>query len=411
MMDRAYHDNKKKPRICFVNPPVLLKRPISEISYNLMKKGYKTSLLIPKKLFKKRDASLHHSRLAEKSNIYTYSIINPPFIKAEQPIPITPIFCINTLKALKDNDIIHMWVPYYLTSLKITFAKKLFFPKKKLILTMDTVPGYSFSMGKFWDRAFKTYNKLFGWLLFRTPDIITLYGKSLFPYALKAGIPKEKIRVIPTGIDIPKYNLKDINKNRTCLRKELGISSEKKIVLYAGLLVPRKGIDKIIKVAHKLRKEDVVFLLAGDGPKRKEYEDKVKELKLEKKVLFLGWRTDMHKLYQASDALLLPAEGEGLPGVVMEAMSYKVPCVASNIPCIPDLIENGKSGFLCAKDDIDEFARRTKELLRNKNLRERMGSEALKKIKSFEWSKVMQRYEGLYSQLVQPFSKGKDKER
>jgi len=384
------------PRICFVNPPVLLKRPISEISYNLTKKGYKTSLLIPKKLFKKRDASLHHSRLAENSRIYTYSIINLPFMSSEQPIPVTPMFCISTLEALKNSDIIHIWVPYYLTSLKIILAKKLFFPKKKLILTMDTVPGYSFSMGKFWDQAFKAYNKLFGRLLFNTPDIITLYGKSLFPYALQAGIPKDKIRVIPTGIDIPKYNLKDINKNRIGLRKELNISSEKKIVLYAGLLVPRKGIDKIIKVAHKLRKEDVIFLLAGDGPRRKEYEERVKELKLEKKVVFLGWRTDMHKLYQASDVLLLPAEGEGLPGVVMEAMSFGVPCVASNIPCIPDLIENGKSGFLCNKDDIDDFANQVRALVKNQAMRSKLGREALQKIKGFEWKKVMSAYEGLY---------------
>jgi glycosyltransferase involved in cell wall biosynthesis len=386
-----------RPRICFVNPPVLLKRPISEISYNLAKKGYKTSLLIPKKLFKKRDASLHHSRLAENSNIYTYSIINPPFIKAEQPIPITPVFCINTIKALKNNDIIHMWVPYYLTSLKIIFAKKLFFPKKKLILTMDTVPGYSFSMGKFWDAMFRIYNKLFGWLLFRTPDVITLYGKSLLPYALKAGIDKEKIRVIPTGIDIKKSFVSI--ESKADIRKKLNLPPNTGVVLYAGLLVPRKGIGKIIKVAHKLRKEDVVFLLAGDGPNRKEYENQVKELALEKKVMFLGWRTDMHKLYQASDVLLLPAEGEGLPGVVMEAMAYGVPCVASNIPCIPDLIENNKSGFLCAKDDVAEFAKRIKELLRNKILRERMGSEALKKIKSFEWNKIMPRYEDLYSHV------------
>ncbi len=171
-----------KPRICYVNPPLLLKRPISELIDKLHSKGYETSLLLPKKVFRKRDESLHHSALADKSRIYTYSIINPP-ISSEQPIPITPVFCINTFKAIKHNDIIHMWVPYYLTSLKIILIKKIFFPKKKLILTMDTIPGYSFSMGKFWDGAFRAYNKLFGRIIFNTPDIITLYGKKLLPQA------------------------------------------------------------------------------------------------------------------------------------------------------------------------------------------------------------------------------------
>jgi hypothetical protein len=82
----------KKPKICFVNPPILLKRPISELIYKLTKKDYETSLLIPKKLFKKRDVSLHHSNFVRKSEIYTYSIINPPFVSSEQPIPITVLY-------------------------------------------------------------------------------------------------------------------------------------------------------------------------------------------------------------------------------------------------------------------------------------------------------------------------------
>jgi len=386
----------KNPRICYVNPPVLLKRPIAEIISRLTDYGYKTSLLIPKKLFKRRDSSLHHSKLADNSKVYTYSIINPPFISSEQPLPITPMFWINAIKAMKKNDIIHMWVPYYLTSLKIILMKKLFFPKKKLILTMDTVPGYSFSMGKFSDKIFKIYNKMFGWLLFGTPDKITLYGENLIPFALKAGMPKNKIRVIPTGIKPKKINNKEKQKNTDDIKKEASINPSTKIVLFVGLLVPRKGIDKIIKMADKLRKEDVVFLLAGDGPKRKEYEQKVKQLKLENKVIFLGWRTDTPRLYQASDMLVLPAEGEGLPGVVMEAMSYGIPCVASNIPCIPDLIDNGKSGFLCSKDDYEEFAARIKELLHNKDKREKISKEVAKKIGAFEWDKVILRYEELY---------------
>lgn len=382
----------KKPGICYVNPPVLLKRPISELIYNFSRKGYSTSLLIPKKLFQKVDSSLHHTKLVRKSRVYTYSIINPPFISAEQPLPVTPMFCINTIKAMKNNDIIHMWVPYYLTSFWIILTKKLFFPSKKFILTMDTVPGYSFSMGGFWDKIFRIYNKLFRCVLFGTPDIIVLYGKSMIPFALKAGVPKHKIRVIHTGIDVKKNSKRTVSK----IRKELKISTKTRIILYAGLIIPRKGIDKIIKIAHRMRKEKVIFLLAGDGPNRKEYEREVKRLRLENKVLFLGWRRDMHELYLTTDIVLLPAEGEGLPGLIMEAMSYGIPCVASNIPCIPDLIENGRTGFLCQKNNINEFVRTINKVIKNKNLRKRISDQSIKKIKEFEWSRVMKKYEELY---------------
>jgi glycosyltransferase involved in cell wall biosynthesis len=259
-------------------------------------------------------------------------------------------------------------------------------------------------MGKFWDRMFRVYNKIFGWLLFGTPSIITLYGKSLVPYAIKAGIPEQKIQVISTGIEVSKHNERNAGKNRDRLMKELsgtGLSINPKttIVLFAGLLVPRKGVDKIISMADKLRNDDVVFLLAGDGPGRKKYEKMIKELKLEHKVFLLGWKTDMHKLYQASDVFLLPAEGEGLPGVLMEAMAYGVPCVASNISCIPDLINNGKNGFLCNKDDVDEFSSRIKELAGDKRKRDSFSKQAIIKIKKFEWKNVLNEYEMLYEQV------------
>jgi len=173
------------------------------------------------------------------------------------------------------------------------------------------------------------------------------------------------------------------------------------IVLYAGLLVPRKGIDKIIRIADALRNEDIAFVLAGDGPDRKKYELQIKSLGLEKKVFFLGWRTDIHKLYQASDIFLLPSEGEGLPGVVMEAASFGVPCVASDIPCIPDLIDDGKSGFLCPKGDVKTFASRIKKLAHDKALRARFSAESIKKIKRFDWDNVEKIYERLYDEICE----------
>ncbi|MFH0869448.1 MAG: glycosyltransferase [archaeon] len=396
---------RSRPSIGYINPPVLLKRPISDISSRLSKQGYKTNVLIPKKLFRHVDSSLHHCGLLKYSKVYTYSIINPPFIDSEQPLPVTPVFCINSWKMMKHSDIIHMWVPYYLTSLKIIFAKKLFFPKKKLILTMDTIPGYSFSMGKRWDKIFRIYNRLFGWLLFRTPDAITLYGKSLVPYALKAGVPKEKIRVLSTGVKIKPASQKANERSRQEIKDELKIKSDPVIVLFIGLVIPRKGISKIIEMADKLRKDkgkkdDIIFLIVGDGPKRGEYEQQAKRLGLYGSVRFLGWRADTQRFFQASDIVVLPAEGEGLPGVIMEAMAAGLPCVASDIPCIPDLIDDGKNGFLCKKDDVNAFAKRINELARDSNKRKKMGEEARKKISGFEWDEVIEKYKGLYNELM-----------
>lgn len=382
-------------KIAFVNPTLLMKRPISEIRKKLSQKGYDTSLLVPKKLFQKRDSKLHHENNNEEK-VYTYSTINPPFLSSEQPIPATPSFIINVFKIMKRNDIIHLWVPYYLTSLKIILIKKLFFPKKKLILTMDTIPGYSFSMGKTMDKIFLWYNKLFAKIIFGTPEKITLYGRSLIPYALAAGVPENKIMILPTGI-----SKKNLESTREDVRKELIIKPDTKIIFYAGLMVPRKGITKIIKIAEQLKDKNVLFLLAGDGPQKKDYQLETQKKGLENKIRFLGWRTDMNRLYQASDIVLLTAEGEGLPGIIMEAMSYGIPCVASNIPCIPDLIDDGKNGFLCNKDDILEFSNRIKQLLNDDELRTTFGIEAINKMNDFDWDDIILKYETLYEKSIQ----------
>ncbi len=391
---------KKKPlRVCYVNPTILVKRPVCEISAGISDFGVDTTVFFPKKLFKKADNSLHHNVLLKKSEIINYSTFNIPFINSEQPIPFTPFFLIESFRIFKRNDIVHMWVPYYFSNLWIILVKKLFFPKKKLILTMDTVPGYSFSMGKGMDFVFKTYDKMFGWIIFKTPNLITLYGNSLVPHALKAGMSRSKIKVLSTGISMKDVNSSSREKIRKDVHKEFNIPVKTKIVLFAGLMVPRKGVEKIIQMAHDLKREDVVFILAGDGPEKEKYISIAKKMGLSGKVLFLGWRKDMSRLYQGSDLFVLPAEGEGLPGVVMEAMSYGVPCVASDIPCIPDLIEDGKDGFLCDKDAPKLFSKKIRVLVRNEPLRKRMSANALLKMKRFDWDKIIRRYYDLYQEI------------
>lgn len=391
---------KNMLRVCYINPTILVKRPICEISAGISNLGAQTTVLFPKKLFKSADDSLHHNVLLKKSSIKNYSTLDMPFIKSEQPLPVTPVFFMETFKLLRENDIIHMWVPYYLSNLWIITIKKIFYPKKILILTMDTVPGYSFSMGKSMDFFFKMYDKLFGWAIFKTPNVITLYGNSLVPYALKAGMKESKMRVLSTGISMKKISREDTETIRKDVHKEFKIPSNTKIVLFAGLMVPRKGVEKIIQIASDLKKEDVIFILAGDGPEKNKYISHVKKSGLYDKVFFLGWRKDMARLYQGSDLFVLPAEGEGLPGVVMEAMSYGVPCVASNIPCIPDLIEDGVDGFLCDKDSHESFSKKIRVLIKNDSLRKKMKHNALMKMKRFDWNMIITKYYALYNELL-----------
>jgi glycosyltransferase involved in cell wall biosynthesis len=392
-----------------------MKRPISEISSRLASSGFKTSILFPKKLFGKSDSSLHHSNLVEKSKTLAYSVINPP-LSSEQPIPITLVFFIDAFKVLRENDVVHMWVPFYLSNTFIAVTKLLFFRKKKLILTMDTIPGYSFSMGGFMDFLFKAYYRTIGKLVFAACDKVTLYGDSFVPFAVQAGIPREKIVVTPTGVDLAedagkegramkdkraggKLASKGQGKGKPSrdIRREFGIKKNEKLAVFVGLTVPRKGIDLLMDIAEKVGKEKIRFLVVGDGPGRKRYERDATRRGIGEKVIFTGFRRDVHNFYKQADLFLFPSRGEGLPGVVMEAMSQGLPIVASDIPGTRDLIENGVSGFLCPVERPECYAKAVKQLLGDQGLAEKLAANARKKIaKDYSWDKNIKGFVGLY---------------
>ncbi len=377
-------------KICYLNPTILLRRPIAELSTRLAEdKDNNIAILTPKRLFRKVDDSLHHK--VKNVKIYSYSVINPPFLSSEWPIPITPMFFINLFRVFINYDNLHIWTYFYLSSVKALFLKRLLFWKKKTVLTMDTIPGFSFDMPGLTNKAMKLYANLFGWLIFRLPDKITLYGNSLKKHAKKVNMPMKKVEVIPTGINISKFkgSYKDV-------RKELDIKKEETMIVFVGLIVPRKGVDIVIDVIEKLNSQDVKMVFVGDGPDRKRYEREVKEKGIDKTIIFTGWRKDVKDIYKSADILFFPSRGEGLAGVIMEAMASKLPTISSKISCTTDLIEDNRSGFLCENENGKEYLEKLKKLITSKDLREKFGKEAEKKIEEFRWKNVIGRYKELY---------------
>ncbi|MHA1147594.1 MAG: glycosyltransferase family 4 protein [Promethearchaeota archaeon] len=378
-------------KICYVNPGINLKRPISFLAEKLENLGYQIEIFAPREnKSKNRKATRHYDKL-NHVHFSTY----PVFITKsgyDWPMPTNLEFLKYTRKILRENDVIHIWVPFYPINLFVIIIKLLFFKKKKLILAMDTFPGYSFKLSSKLDPIFKIFYKTVGKIIFSTANYINIYAKSLETYAIKASVPKKKIVVTPTGIDLIQ------NKSDKNIRKELSIGAEKKIILYVGLINKRKGVDLIIKTAYKLRdNKDIVFILVGDGVLREKAERVVKKLKIHDNFIFTGTQLDVYNYYNQSDVFLLPSRGEGLAGVLMEAMVYRLPIITSNIAGTQDLVINGYNGFLCKTEDYKEYALRIIELLNNEDLREKFKDNSLRIIKEkFLWSNNIFHFKKLY---------------
>ncbi|MFW5865577.1 MAG: glycosyltransferase family 4 protein [Nanoarchaeota archaeon] len=367
-------------RICYVNPTFLVKRPLSELAEHFGK-DHDVGVLLPVRPFSK-GMKLHHTKKLGTARVHTYWAVSLPG-NFEWPIPISPMFFINVCRMFRQYDVIHMWTFFYLNTFFVMLAK-LLFPKKRLVISCDTFPGLSFSAGKAIDRLFKLFYTVKGWFVFGVPDKVHLYGKSLIPFARQAGVKDRKIRVISTGVD--KKQFEDI---KPADRKSLGVKRDELMLFYAGLLVPRKGIDLMLETVKYV--EGVKLVLAGDGPKRKQYEQMAREIRVAEQVKFLGWRKDIPELLKSSDVVFLPSRGEGLPGIVMEGMQAGKPIVSTDTPCIPDLVENEKQGYLGRMERVKDYVTAI-EKLKDKKLQEKMGRSAKRKIKKFDWETLEEEY-------------------
>lgn len=378
-------------KICYINPTNNIRRPIAELANILAEEGHNITIIYPEsKKCPTKNWVANEAVKNQKINLvpiksYYFSPLRYNFPNLLQLFK-------ETKKVFSEGDKVHVWEYYYPLSLvsllHASFNKE---RKEKTILTTDGFVGYSYKpRGLTW--LFKIYTQLFARFLFKVPKTITTYGKAMLPYAKKAGMPMEKLKIIPTGIHLERFQKADIHKVEE-LKKEFRIKDEK-VILFVGMLTERKRVDKVIKVSEQLLNEgyNIKTLIVGDAHGKNKFEELVKE-KYKEKIIFAGGRKEIAELMKIADVLLLPSEGEGLPGVVMEAMACGLPVVATKEGCTPDLIEDGKEGFLVGDGD---YFTKIKELLKDEELRKRFAQKGLKKIQQFDWKIIEKEYEKLY---------------
>lgn len=206
-------------------------------------------------------------------------------------------------------------------------------------------------------------------------------------YSLFGKAFKRKTRTVFPGVDISLYSkpvsVADIEKKYHLKGKRL--------VIYVGRLDKEKGIEYLIRAAKDILAE--IYILGG-GDYQKELERLTKELKLTN-VHFLGYFNkeyvkELRKFYQRADVVVVPStvkEAFGL--VILEAMAAKTPVVASNIGGIPNIVKDGKTGFLVRPRSSKEIAEKVNKILSSEKLRQAMRERCFKLIEEkFTWEKA-----------------------
>lgn len=206
-------------------------------------------------------------------------------------------------------------------------------------------------------------------------DAVIAPSRPIQAYLLERGL-KRPVWVIPSGINVSEFRVKD----RTFLRRTLGISQEVPIVLTCGRLGTEKNLDTLIRAfALVARKVPSVLVLVGDGPLRNHLENLCVSLGLSGRVFFAGriQPDKMPLVYAGADLFLFTSLTDTQGLVLAEAKAAGLPIVAVKALGAIDMVEHNVDGFLC-ENQVDEIAGRVGSLLEDRALLTTMSQNAAK---------------------------------
>jgi glycosyltransferase involved in cell wall biosynthesis len=187
------------------------------------------------------------------------------------------------------------------------------------------------------------------------------------------------------------------------LRHQLGLLPGQPVVgLVANLNREIKGVPFFIEAVPLILQQvpEARFLVLGDGHLRAGLEARVRELGVGDRVIFAGFQEDILRFYPLMDVSTLTSLSEGLSITILESMSYGLPVVVTRVGGNPELVEDGKTGFLVPPRDPNAFAEAVTALLIDADRRRVMGENAKASIQAFRIEEVAARYAGLYRSLV-----------
>ena len=218
-------------------------------------------------------------------------------------------------------------------------------------------------------------------------------------YRQRAGIPADRLAMIPSGIAAEEPPAID----RAQVRRELGFPPDAPMALFAGRLAPQKGVDDLIDALDLLQHvlPALRTLIVGDGPLRERLEDRASAYRLGSLVRFLGHRDDVPRLLEASDLLVLPSLYEGLPNVVLEAMRFRKPVVATAAPGTTEVVADGQTGLLVPMRKPTALAQAIRTVIEDTELARRLGEAGRARVDAdFRVETMVERFAQLYESLA-----------
>jgi D-inositol-3-phosphate glycosyltransferase len=220
-----------------------------------------------------------------------------------------------------------------------------------------------------------------------------------------------KIVVIPPGVDVSRFY--PISKDEA--KEVISVPSCEEMLLFVGRIEPLKGLETLIYAIAQMRERDVFVCLAvigGDSDTSPEVQTaemaRIQTLReeagLSDLITFLGKRSQdtLPYYYSAADAVVVPSYYESFGLVALEAMACGTPVVASQVGGLAFLVQDGVTGFTVPVDEPDALAEKLILLVRDDELRQKLGLQATALAQQYSWETIATRILALYGQLLTP---------
>ena len=210
---------------------------------------------------------------------------------------------------------------------------------------------------------------------FQFADYFRAVAWGVQKHLVAQGVAPEKIAVVYYGIEMKNF---DGAPSRADSRRNLGVPPDAPVVGVVASLQERKGHRFLLQALKNIEAKfpDARAIFAGEGPEEAALRQQARELGLENRVHFVGFRPDVREVLAACDAFALPSRKEGLSIAVMEAMAMGVPVVTSDIAGMSEVVRDGETGLLVPPFEVEPLANALSQLWNDKVLAQRLAENA-----------------------------------
>ncbi len=222
------------------------------------------------------------------------------------------------------------------------------------------------------------------WWFYSQLDLIFVNSEYYRQAWIDRGIPAEKLRIFPRGLDLDLFNPDRRNES---LRHKWGVPDGRAVLLYVGRVSKEKDLD-VLAESYASLKDTAHFVIVGDGPYVADLKERMPEAN------FTGYLigADLAAAYASADIFVFPSTTDTFGNVVLEAMACGLPGVVSDMGGPRELVDDGQTGFITRSLDAAAFTAATKVLIDDEPLRRKMSANACQAVLNRNWSNAFRRF-------------------